>query len=194
MNRYSTAIVLTGLLIILTSSLAIAKESAINVPSICTNLNNQVSSVVDPEKKVNKLNKNSRNNALPTAKNTQDLTQASFWWAAEQFDPFNGKLVENWLAYPEKKQVNLVVSWRLWTLLDYLERYRFVNQFGTVARKYGYSLAIFNQKSQCIASYQYNSSSNPPKWELNLEKLGQDSLLVEPQQLENNPLLDDSSL
>lgn len=107
-------------------------------------------------------------------------TQASFWWAAEQFDPFDGNLVQNWLAQPQKRQINLVVNWQLWTLLDYLGRYRFVNQFGSVARKYGYSLNIFNQKEQCLATYKYNAITNPPKWELYLEKLGQDSLQVKP--------------
>ena len=194
MKRHSTAIVLIGLLIILTNNLAIAKDTIVRIPNICTDLNNQVSSVIDAKQADAKYSKTSYSNTIYPAKDVENPTQASFWWAAEQFDPFNGKLVENWLAYPEKKQVNLVVSWRLWTLLDYLERYRFVNQFGTVARKHGYSLAIFNQKSQCLASYQYNPGSNPPKWELNLEKLGQDSLPVEPQGVENIPLLDESAL
>lgn len=192
MNRYSTAILLTGLLIILTSNLAIAKNTIVNIPSVCINPNNQVSSVVDEVNAAGRPRVQRR--STDPKQDGRDPTQASFWWAAEQFDPFNGKLVENWLALPEKKQVNLVVSWRLWTLLDYLGRYRFVNQFGTVARKYGYSLAIFNQEAQCLASYQYNPDSNPPKWELNLEKLGQDSLLVEPQEVENIPLLEESSL
>lgn len=191
MNRYSTAIVLTGLLIILTNNLAIAKDTEKNIYSICTEINKQASSEINKIKKEDKSrNPNNRNNSLPNAEASPDNAQASFWWAAEQFDPFNGKLVENWLSYPEKQQLNLVVSWRLWTLLDYLGRYRFVNQFGTVARKYGYSLAIFNQKSQCLASYQYNPYSKPPKWELTLEKLGRDSLPIEPQQLEENLLLD----
>ncbi len=191
MNKYGIAILLTGLLIILTNNLAIAKDTATNIPSICTEINNQVSSAIDKINKNDQADKISRgNDTLPVRKAMPNPTQASFWWAAEQFDPFNGKLVENWLTYPEKKQISLVVSWRLWTLLDYLERYRFVNQFGTVARKYGYSLAIFNQKSQCLASYQYNRDSQPPKWELNLEELGRDSLPIEPQQLEENPLLD----
>ena len=89
--------------------------------------------------------------------------------------------MEKWLTYPQKQQINLIVDWQLWTLLDYFGRYRFVNQFGTVARKYGYSLNIFNQTNQCLASYKYNPASSPPKWELNLEKSGRDSLPIEPQ-------------
>ena len=109
------------------------------------------------------------------AKNA-DLPQASIWWAAEQFDPFDGSLIQNWLTYPQKQQINLTVDWQLWTTLDYFGRYRFVNQFGTVVRKHGYSLNVFSQKEQCLATYKYNSASKPPKWELRLEKLGRDSL------------------
>lgn len=127
---------------------------------------------------------NAKSGAIPSSKNSRrtipDTSQARFWWAAEQFDPFDGELVQNWLTYPQQHQINLVVNWHLWTLLDYLGRYRFVNQFGTVAREYGYSLNIFNQKEQCLASYKYNSISTPPKWELYLGKLGQDSLQVKP--------------
>ena len=108
-----------------------------------------------------------------------ELPQASIWWAAEQFDPFDGNLVQNWLTNPQKRQIDLTVNWQLWTSLDYFGRYRFVNQFGTVVRKHGYNLNIFSQKEQCLASYKYNAVSNPPKWELHLEKLGKDSLQVE---------------
>ena len=108
-----------------------------------------------------------------------ELPQASIWWAVEQFDPFDGNLIQNWLTYPQKQQINLTVNWQLWSILDYFGRYRFVNQFGTVVRKHGYDLNIFSQKEQCLASYKYNAVSNPPKWELHLEKLGKDSLQVE---------------
>ena len=118
---------------------------------------------------------------IASTKAALNSTQSSFWWAALQFDPFGGQLIQNWMTYPQKQQINLVVNWRLWMLLDYFGRYRFVNQFGTVARKYGYSLNIFNQKDRCLASYRYNSNSIPPKWELNLEESGRSSLPIEPE-------------
>jgi hypothetical protein len=68
-------------------------------------------------------------------------------------------------------------------LLDYLGRYRLINQLGTVAREYGYDLRIFNQQKQCLATYEYNPDSNPPKWDIHLEQSNQDSLQVE---LKNN--------
>ena len=104
----------------------------------------------------------------------------SLWWAREQFDPFGGKLISEWLTYPRIKRIDLTVNWQLWTLLDYLGRYRFINQFGTVVRDYGYSLRIFNQQQQCLAHYEYNDQTNPPKWEITIEGLGEDSLQVEP--------------
>ena len=41
-----------------------------------------------------------------------------------------------------------------------------------------YSLNIFSQKEQCLATYKYNAASKPPKWELHLEELGEGSLQV----------------
>ena len=108
------------------------------------------------------------------------IAAPSLWWAREQFDPFGGRLINDWLTYPQIKQIDLTVNWQLWTLLDYLGRYRFINQFGTVAREHGYSLRIFNQQQQCLAIYEYSDRTNPPKWEITIEGLGEDSLQVEP--------------
>ena len=109
-----------------------------------------------------------------------NVVLSSLWWAREQFDPFDGRLINNWLADDQLKQIDLTVNWQLWTLLDYLGRYRLINQLGTVAREYDYNLRIINQQKQCLATYQYELDSNPPKWEINLDSLGQDSLQVEP--------------
>ncbi len=108
------------------------------------------------------------------------VTIPNLWWAREQFDPFDGRLINNWLPNHQLKQIDLTVNWQLWTLLDYLGRYRFINQLGTVTRKYGYNLRIINQQKQCLATYQYESNSNPPKWEIKLDSMGQDSLQIEP--------------
>ncbi len=113
-------------------------------------------------------------------KGNLQLPETSIWWATEQFDPFDGNLVQYWLTYPHKKQLNLTVDWQLWGVLDYFGRYRFVNQFGTVLRKHGYSLNVVSQKERCLAAYKFNSIGNPPKWELYLEKVGRDSLEIEP--------------
>ena len=109
-----------------------------------------------------------------------EIPLPSLWWAKKQFDPFDGRLISDWFTYPQLKQIDITVNWQLWTLLDYLGRYRFINQFGTVTRQYGYTLRVFNQQQQCLALYEYDDTINPPKWEIKLEGLGQDSLQIEP--------------
>lgn len=96
------------------------------------------------------------------------MTIPSLWWPQEQFDKFGGRLVNNWLAYPQERRIDLIVNTQLWRIMNYLERYSFVNSFGTIARSYNYNLRVFSQNQQCLALYYYNSNSNPPKWELNL--------------------------
>lgn len=177
LKGYSTIIILIGLFILFSNNYAIALETNDNIIDVCRQVIKPNSSVVNVNNTDNIL---SNTDGVVTAKSPPNITQVSLWWAAEQFDPFNGKLVRNWFTQPKKRQINLVVNWQLWTLLEYFDRYRFVNQFGTVVRKYGYSLNIFNQTNQCLASYKYNPTSIPPKWELNLVKFGRDSLPIEP--------------
>jgi hypothetical protein len=110
---------------------------------------------------------------------SQGLTVPSLWWAKEQFDPFKGRLIINWFAYPQLKQIDLFVNWQLWTILDYLQRYRLIDKIGTVAREYGYALRVFNQQKQCLATYKYNSYTNPPKWEIDFPQSDEDSLQIE---------------
>lgn len=125
-------------------------------------------------------NQNSNTASFNRRTKIASISVPSLWWATEQFDPFGGKLVNNWLARPSIKQIDVTVNWQFWSLLDYLGRYRFLNQFGTVAREYGYELRVFNQEKDCLGIYEYNLTSNPPKWEIKLEDSGQDSLQVKP--------------
>jgi hypothetical protein len=108
----------------------------------------------------------------------EGITTPSLWWTKEQFDPFSGKLITNWLAYPKDQRIDLVVNWQLWTLLDYLQRYRFIHNFGTIAREYGYNLRVFNQQNECLAIYRYNPDTDPPKWEIQFDPSLKDSLEV----------------
>ena len=101
------------------------------------------------------------------------LTPPSLWWAKEQFA---GKMLNNWIAYPTEKRVDLVVNRQLWTLLDYMDRYRFVNEFGNVARDFGYNIRVFNQQRTLLAAYTCNLSSNLPNCQIWLESSSQDSL------------------
>jgi hypothetical protein len=95
-----------------------------------------------------------------------NLSIPSLWWPKERFDPFQGKLINNWLAYPAQKRIDLIVSRQQWALMNYLDRYSFVNSFGAIARDYNYSLRIFNQDQTCLAIYRFNNQIQPERWEL----------------------------
>ncbi|WP_144054044.1 hypothetical protein [Baaleninema simplex] len=80
------------------------------------------------------------------------LTEPSVWWVAEQF---GGKLLETWLAYPQKRRIDLVVNRQLWSLRDYLERYEFVNHMGLVARSHRYDLRVFDRQQPDLVLAAY---------------------------------------
>lgn len=114
-----------------------------------------------------------------------NLTNPSLWWAEEQFNEFDGKLIENWIAYPNKKRVDLVVNRQLWTLLDYLGRYSFLSKFGAAARDYQYNIRVFNDRPNendqlgLLATYTCNYSTTPPDCQLIVSDLfGRNSLPV----------------
>jgi hypothetical protein len=93
------------------------------------------------------------------------LAVPSLWWTRDQFAArvsFGHKLIQRWLAcrlpspnLPAQDcqspvnfagRVDMVVNAQLWSLLDYLERYEFVNQFGMAASACGYNLYIFSNE------------------------------------------------
>jgi hypothetical protein len=83
-----------------------------------------------------------------------DLTSPSLWWTQDQF---GSKLLETWFAFPGRagipQHVDLVINQQVWSLYTYLERYVFLNQFGTAAQDFGYSTRIFNRQRQLLAAY-----------------------------------------
>ncbi len=91
------------------------------------------------------------------------LTLPSLWWVKEQFaskEPFAGKLLSDWSAYPatatQPARIDFLVNRQLWSLLDYLERYSFINEFGAAAREYGYNIRVLDSAEpgrSPIASY-----------------------------------------
>lgn len=85
------------------------------------------------------------------------ITIPSLWWLEEQYRHLNGKLVNTWLAYPDasglSRRVDLVVNQQVWSLLDYLERYKFTDWFGATARDYGFNTRVFNAQGRLLAAY-----------------------------------------
>jgi hypothetical protein len=109
------------------------------------------------------------------------LANPSLWWAQEQFNEFNGKLIQNWIAYRDKKRVDLIVNRQLWTLLDYLGRYSFLSRYGAAARDYQYDVRVFNERADLVATYTCNYDITPPACELKVfDSFGRDNLPVRP--------------
>ncbi|MCY7322668.1 MAG: hypothetical protein LH660_12925 [Phormidesmis sp. CAN_BIN36] len=92
-----------------------------------------------------------------------NLTIPSFWWARDQISAqpqFGSKLLDTWLACPGQNgsasRVDFVVNQQVWSLLDYLDRYDFVQHIGTVARSYGYDMRVFSRQGGFLAAYTCN--------------------------------------
>ncbi|MDP5016826.1 MAG: hypothetical protein NWQ43_05910 [Dolichospermum sp.] len=92
----------------------------------------------------------------------QKLTVPSLWWAKENSE---NKLLDNWIAYPasqtEPPRVDLIVNQQIWSLLDYMERYVFVNRLGSIASKSGYNIRVFDYQKESLASYTCNFPQSP---------------------------------
>lgn len=90
------------------------------------------------------------------------LTVPSLWWAQQNSEK---KLLDNWIAYPasekEPARVDLIVNQQIWSLLEYVERYDFVNRLGSAARNFGYNVRVFNYQKEPLATYTCNFSASP---------------------------------
>lgn len=87
----------------------------------------------------------------------EGMTLPSFWWMSEQLPE---KLVTNWIANRQQQQVYVLVNARYWNMLDYVEKYRTIDQFGRVAQGYGYNLRLCSSQKIVMASYSCNSTNN----------------------------------
>ena len=99
------------------------------------------------------------------------VTNPSLWWASERF---GGQLLDTWLVCQDERRVTIIVNRQVWTLLDYLERYEFVNHFGAVSRDYGYNLRVLNQQRGVLATYTCNFSVSPATCNLWIDTIGRD--------------------
>ena len=103
----------------------------------------------------------------------KQLTVPSLWWAQEQSQ---NKLLDNWIAYPasnsQSGRVDLIVNEQIWNVLDYLERYNFVNRLGSVARSYGYNIRVFSYEKEALATYTCNLNLNQPLCNIDMNATG----------------------
>lgn len=87
-----------------------------------------------------------------------NLSIPSLWLTKEQF---GGKLLEQWFIESGKNWAVLIVNRQIWSLLDYLERYQFIHNFGTVARQYGYNVRVCNRQGATLGVYTCNFPEIP---------------------------------
>ncbi len=125
------------------------------------------------------LKDNSKDNIITANTIYQEqLTVPSLWWAQEQSE---NKLLDNWIAYPAKNsqpgRVDLIVNEQIWNVLDYLERYKFVNRLGSVARTYGYNTRVFNYEKEPLATYTCNLNLSTPLCDIDMNVTG---LIINP--------------
>jgi hypothetical protein len=81
----------------------------------------------------------------------RSFTEPSLWWQQDQVSPRLGgeRLVVGWTAYPVvpilpgEALMDISINGQIWNLLNYLEQYSLVNQFGQTAQAYGYQLRFF---------------------------------------------------
>jgi hypothetical protein len=103
-------------------------------------------------------------------------TMPSLWWTQDQLPK---KLVLNWLAYPQKKRIDLVVNPQFWNNLEYLQRYQLINRYGLVSRRYGYNVRIFNLKFsevQPIVAYTCSAATPTATCYIQWQEVNQRSL------------------
>ncbi|TAF04132.1 MAG: hypothetical protein EAZ77_16125 [Nostocales cyanobacterium] len=107
--------------------------------------------------------------------NLQGLTIPSLWWAKETSE---NKLLDNWIAYPASgklsARVDLIVNQQIWSLLDYLERYIFVNRLGSMAKNFGYNIRVFNYQKEMLATYTCSLDINSDS--CNIQMINQSKL------------------
>ncbi|MGI8503779.1 MAG: hypothetical protein ACR2LR_22000 [Hassallia sp.] len=108
--------------------------------------------------------------------NQGQLTVPSLWWAKENSE---NKLLDNWIAYPaagrQTARVDVVVNQQFWSILDYLERYNFVNRVGSLARNYNYNIRVFNYQEERLGTYTCNFNISPALCKIDIDsqnKLG----------------------
>jgi hypothetical protein len=96
-----------------------------------------------------------------------ELTIPSLWWSRQQFGT---KMVEDWFAYPSPdaalRRIDLIISQPVWNASSYVQRYAFVNHFGTAAQDYGFNIRFFNRQQELLAAYICEptaiADANPP--------------------------------
>ena len=122
-----------------------------------------------------------------------DFSTPSLWWQQQQQgEAINRRLIDNWHAYDGTisaiPHVDVEVNSQIWPLLNYLEQYAFITQFGESAKSYGYQLRIFMGNrlvglhvcdfaaADGASAADVYSQENLPRCHVELDYLGQGSI------------------
>ena len=101
-----------------------------------------------------------------------NLTPPSIWWAAQRF---GNMLLDFWFICPANRRVYLIVNRQIWNSLNYVEKYAFVNHFGTysqVDRDNRYNVEVLNPQLENLAAYRCDYPVNPLNCNLWVESFG----------------------
>ncbi|NJN87641.1 MAG: hypothetical protein HC881_16700 [Leptolyngbyaceae cyanobacterium SL_7_1] len=66
-------------------------------------------------------------------------------------------MLNAWVAHQgtdgTPRRVDLIINQPVWNAINYLQRYTFLNQFGTELRQDGYSVRVFNRQADLLGAY-----------------------------------------
>ncbi|WP_202222244.1 hypothetical protein [Okeania sp. KiyG1] len=97
---------------------------------------------------------------LPQPPLSQTQPSIPSLWLTQDF--FGEELIYTWFVDSDDNWVILVVRKLNWDNQGYLERYKFINHFGNVARQYGYNLQVCEPRNKKpIAAYFCNFETAP---------------------------------
>ncbi len=115
------------------------------------------------------------------------FTVPSLWWHEQQVgEAINSRLIDSWRAYDNTintktgqaiSHVDVVINSQLWPLLNYLERYSLITQFGESAQSYGYQLRIFTgNRLVGLQVCDFANDSSTPTCVVELNYFGQGAI------------------
>jgi hypothetical protein len=153
-------------------SLLLLLTGAISLITASSSLANSVPSPSNAPLELDLLTKPNSTVITANTVNQQGLTTPSLWLAQANSED---KLLDNWIAYPASAKapgrVDLIVNQQVWSILDYLERYSFVNRLGSGVRKDFYNLRVFNYQQELLASYTCNFQASPTSCRIQVNSL-----------------------
>ncbi|MDJ0554427.1 MAG: hypothetical protein QNJ68_08320 [Microcoleaceae cyanobacterium MO_207.B10] len=107
---------------------------------------------------------------LPQPPLSQTQPSIPSLWLADNL--FGKELLQTWFVNYNDTWVILMVNPLIWKQKDYLAHYKLVNNFGIVARQYGYNLQVCNIiQKQPIAAYICDFETVPLNCQVQIESL-----------------------